>query len=141
MDAGEVSRSGRLDVFSRGKWYDAHVTLTQSCVTIDLLGSFEGDEDARLSNGNDSLDERRVVRVVKEDGKGLGISIKGGRENRMPVLISKIFEGMAAEATGQLRVGDAILAVNDQDMSDVTHDEAVQALTNAGRVIIMEGEC
>lgn len=142
MDAGEISRTGRLDVFSRGKWYDAHVTLSATSLTIDLLGSFEeqADEDARLSNGNHPLDEKRVVRVVKEDGKGLGISIKGGRENRMPVLISKIFEGMAAEATGQLRVGDAILSVNGQDMSDVSHDEAVQALTNAGRVIVMEGE-
>ena len=142
MDASEISRNGRLDVFSRGKWYDAHVTLSATSLTFDLLGSFEeqGDEDARLSNGNHPLDQKRVVRVVKEDGKGLGISIKGGRENQMPVLISKIFEGMAAEATGQLRVGDAILSVNGQDMSDVTHDEAVQALTNAGRVIIMEGE-
>lgn len=144
MESGEVSRSGRLDVYSRGKWYDAHVSLSDTCLTIDLLGTFETqeDEDSRngLSNGNDPLDQKRVVRVVKEDGKGLGISIKGGRENRMPVLISKIFEGMAAEATGQLRVGDAILSVNGQDMSDVSHDEAVQALTSAGRVIVIEGE-
>ena len=143
MDAGEISRSGRLDVFARGKWHDAHVTLTAVSVTVDLLGSFEedtDDEDPRLSNGNHVPEGKRVVRVVKEDGKGLGISIKGGRENRMPIIISKIFPGMAAEATGQLRVGDAILAVNGQDMSDLTHDEAVQALTRAGQVIMMEGE-
>lgn len=144
MESGEVSRSGRLDVWSRGKWYDALLTLTDSCLTIDLMGSFETqeDDDARngLSNGNDPLDQKRVVRVVKEEGKGLGISIKGGRENRMPVLISKIFEGMAADATGQLRVGDAILSVNGQDMSDVSHDEAVQALTSAGSVIVIEGK-
>uniref|UniRef100_A0A8C0FQG7 PDZ domain-containing protein n=1 Tax=Bubo bubo TaxID=30461 RepID=A0A8C0FQG7_BUBBB len=58
---------------------------------------------------------------------GLGISIKGGRENRMPVLISRIFPGLAAERSGALRLGDAILAVNGVDLRDATHDQAVQA--------------
>ena len=35
---------------------------------------------------------KRSVRVTKEAGQGLGISIKGGRENKMPILISKIFK-------------------------------------------------
>ena len=71
---------------------------------------------------------------------GLGISIKGGVENKMPILISKvklnertsyyffcyflysfeelstcqIFPGMAADVTGKLHVGDAILSVDAQ---------------------------
>ena len=140
---GEVEncRTGRLEVLCRAKWYDAHITLSSKSLTIDLLSNFVDpeDESVHLSNGNDDLDQKRVVRVVKEEGKGLGISIKGGRENRMPILISKIFEGMAADATGQLRVGDAILSVNGNDMSDVSHDEAVHALTNAGKIIVLEG--
>ena len=53
----------------------------------------------------------RNVKIVKAGGlnQGLGISIKGGRENRMPILISKIFKGMAADLTGKLYVGDAIV--------------------------------
>ena len=50
------------------------------------------------------------VKIVKTmTGQGLGISIKGGRENRMPILISKIFKGMAADQTGKLYIGDAIV--------------------------------
>jgi len=41
--------------------------------------------------------QKRHVRIIKSDNNGLGISIKGGRENRMPILISKIFRGMAAD--------------------------------------------
>jgi hypothetical protein len=81
---------------------------------------------------------RRLVRVVKTDSGGLGISIKGGKENKMPILISKIFKGMAADLTGQLYVGDAIISVNGIDLSNSTHDEAVQILKKAGKVIEME---
>lgn len=81
----------------------------------------------------------RRVRVVKAEAGGLGISIKGGRENRMPVLISRIFPGLAAERSGALRLGDAILAVNGVDLRDATHDQAVQALKRAGKEVILEG--
>jgi beta-syntrophin len=81
------------------------------------------------------------VRVIKSDNNGLGISIKGGRENRMPILISKIFRGMAADCAKGLYVGDAILSVNNEELRDATHEEAVRALKRAGRVVDLEGEC
>uniref|UniRef100_UPI00398F0F47 beta-2-syntrophin-like n=1 Tax=Pristiophorus japonicus TaxID=55135 RepID=UPI00398F0F47 len=89
--------------------------------------------------GSAALAERvRTVRVVKQEAGGLGISIKGGRENRMPILISKIFRGLAADRTGALFVGDAILAVNGAGLRDATHDQAVQALKKAGREVTLE---
>lgn len=84
--------------------------------------------------------ERRVVRVCKTGYNGLGISIKGGRENNMPIFISKIFKGMAADQTEQLFVGDAILSVNGKQLTDATHDEAVYALKNAGSLVELEGQ-
>lgn len=76
---------------------------------------------------------------MKSDNNGLGISIKGGRENRMPILISKIFRGMAADNAKGLYVGDAILSVNGEELLDATHDDAVRALKRAGRVVELEG--
>ena len=83
---------------------------------------------------------KRRVRLMKEDGNGLGISIKGGRENKMPILISKIFPGMAADRTEKLFVGDAILSVNGEDLREATHDDAVRALKRAGQVVELEGK-
>lgn len=80
----------------------------------------------------------RKVRVVKQESGGLGISIKGGRENRMPILISKIFPGLAADQSRALRVGDAILSVNGNDLREATHDLAVQALKKAGKEVTLE---
>lgn len=81
---------------------------------------------------------KRTVRVTKQDVGGLGISIKGGKENKMPILISKIFKGLAADQTEALYVGDAILSVNGFDLREATHDEAVQALKKTGKEVILE---
>uniref|UniRef100_A0AAF6YHF8 Alpha-1-syntrophin n=1 Tax=Bos taurus TaxID=9913 RepID=A0AAF6YHF8_BOVIN len=83
------------------------------------------------------LQPRRVT-VRKADAGGLGISIKGGRENKMPILISKIFKGLAADQTEALFVGDAILSVNGEDLSSATHDEAVQVLKKTGKEVVLE---
>jgi len=68
----------------------------------------------------------------------LGISIKGGKENKMPILISKIFTGMAADRSERLYIGDAILSVNEEDLRDATHDEAVRALKKCGNIVDLE---
>lgn len=81
---------------------------------------------------------KRCVKVTKQEVGGLGISIKGGKENKMPILISKIFKGLAADQTQALYVGDAILSVNGADLRDATHDEAVQALKRAGKEVTLE---
>lgn len=57
----------------------------------------------------------------------------------MPILISKIFKGLAADQTEALYVGDAILSVNGTDLSEATHDEAVQALKKTGKEVVLEG--
>ncbi|XP_063232854.1 beta-1-syntrophin isoform X2 [Bacillus rossius redtenbacheri] len=153
-------RSGILETHVRGQWYRVFVSLEDDYLSISLDESYESSTtlNGSLNNNNnnnnnvdtsislmDSVDvpesvanQKRLVRVVKSDNNGLGISIKGGKENKMPILISKIFKGMAADQTEQLYVGDAILSVNGEDLRDATHDEAVKALKRAGKVVELE---
>lgn len=58
----------------------------------------------------------------------------------MPILISKIFKGLAADQTEALFVGDAILSVNGEDLSSATHDEVVQVLKKTGKEVVLEGK-
>lgn len=112
----------------------------------DIINGEHLNNNNNLDNGigevcdvpDDVANQKRHVRVVKSDNNGLGISIKGGRENRMPILISKIFRGMAADNAKGLYVGDAILSVNGEELLDATHDDAVRALKRAGRVVELE---
>lgn len=154
---GYFGRSGVLETHVRGQWYRVFVTLEEDYLSITLDESYENtttlngtlnnniETPSGLSDTPDVPDsvanQKRSVRVVKSDNNGLGISIKGGKENKMPILISKIFKGMAADQTEQLYVGDAILSVNGEDLREATHDEAVKALKRAGKIVDLEGEC
>ncbi|CAG0879015.1 unnamed protein product [Darwinula stevensoni] len=140
MALESYGRSGCLDVYVKEEWHKAIVSLDSDCLWVTIQdipvqnGTLNGDDDVPACIAN----QKRIVRVVKNDNNGLGISIKGGRENKMPILVSKIFEGMAAAQTEQLYVGDAILSVNGEDLRDATHDEAVKALKMAGKVVELE---
>lgn len=52
-----------------------------------------------------------MVQIRRDSKSGLGLSIKGGAEHKLPILISKIYKDQAADSTGQLFVGDAIIKV------------------------------
>lgn len=140
-------KSGRLQLWAKEEWHTASVCLAGDKLSFTLDNDTEnGGSNCNVAapqeNGNNHKDSmanlKRTVRIIKSDNSGLGISIKGGRENRMPILISKIFKGMAADQTEQLYVGDAILSVNGEDLHSATHDEAVNSLKKAGKVVELE---
>lgn len=53
--------------------------------------------------------KERMVQITRQKIGGLGLSIKGGAEHKLPVLISRIYKSQAADQCGQLFVGDAII--------------------------------
>ncbi|XP_039276665.1 gamma-1-syntrophin isoform X2 [Nilaparvata lugens] len=79
----------------------------------------------------------RIVSVTRQKIGGLGLSIKGGAEHKLPILISRIFKDQAADQTGQLFVGDAIIKVNGELITNCQHDEAVNILRNAGDMVML----
>ncbi|XP_061667481.1 Golgi-associated PDZ and coiled-coil motif-containing protein isoform X2 [Syngnathoides biaculeatus] len=80
----------------------------------------------------------RKVSLVKEDHEGLGISITGGKEHGVPILISEIHPNQPADRCGGLHVGDAILAVNSINLRDAKHKEAVTILSQQSGQIEFE---
>ncbi|XP_029447819.1 beta-1-syntrophin [Rhinatrema bivittatum] len=164
---GRAQRSGLLEVLVKDHWHKVLANLNEEALTLSCEDrgesvSFNGITNGSYGNspgpegGNSPrgvrtaftdlpeqvpeaiANKKRCIKVVKQELGGLGISIKGGKENKMPILISKIFKGLAADQTQSLYVGDAILSVNGTDLRDATHDEAVQALKKAGKEVILE---
>ncbi|XP_054430245.1 disks large homolog 3 isoform X4 [Pteronotus mesoamericanus] len=75
--------------------------------------------------------------------KGLGFSIAGGIGNQhIPgdnsIYITKIIEGGAAQKDGRLQIGDRLLAVNNTNLQDVRHEEAVASLKNTSDMVYLK---
>ncbi|KAJ8938061.1 hypothetical protein NQ318_014542 [Aromia moschata] len=67
-----------------------------------------------------------VISFIK-DGAGLGFSIEGGKDSPqgdVPLTIKKIFTGGAADKSGQFKVGDEIISINDVSFTNMSRIEA-----------------
>lgn len=76
----------------------------------------------------------------KAPGISLGFSIAGGSDNPMygnnaSIFITKLTPNGLAEQDGRLRPNDILWQVNDVNLADSDHTEAVQALKEAGNVV------
>ncbi|XP_049551858.1 gamma-2-syntrophin [Orcinus orca] len=136
--AAPRGRSGRLLVPARtktgtallhgegsGHAYDIRLKLTKEVLTIQK-------QDVICVSGSNHSANHRTVTLRRQPVGGLGLSIKGGVEHGVPVVISKIFKDHAAHQTGMLFVGDALLQVNGINVENATHEEVVHLLRNAG---------
>jgi len=72
----------------------------------------------------------RVVKLVRGEQGSLGISIKGGREHNLPILVSRVTSSDLAAR--DVYIGDAIVRVNAQVLDNLSHDEALCLLQQAG---------
>ncbi|XP_014680230.1 PREDICTED: gamma-2-syntrophin-like [Priapulus caudatus] len=63
--------------------------------------------------------------VIVRNKAGLGLSIKGGAEHNLPLLISRIFKDGAADA------------INGESVECFTHDAAVELLRRAGDSVLL----
>ncbi|XP_065571772.1 gamma-1-syntrophin-like [Artemia franciscana] len=136
-DDGIVIRHGLVAV-SDGKVspQSRHLVVTKD--SILLQKQCASNCDSASGNRPFPLDSKeREVIVVKQNGSGLGLSIKGGAEHGLPVFISRVFRDQAADLTGQLFVGDAILSVNGHRLKNYTHEQTLKVMRDTGDVVTL----
>lgn len=69
--------------------------------------------------------------TLEKGSEGLGFSIVGGYgspHGDLPIYVKTIFAKGAAADDGRLKRGDQILAVNNETLEGVTHEQAVAIL-------------
>ncbi|KAK3592866.1 hypothetical protein CHS0354_004087 [Potamilus streckersoni] len=93
-----------------------------------------------ISDGFQTWGPPRTVKLLREPGKSLGISIVGGKadifrtskENAISgIFIKHVLEDSPAGRNGTLKTGDRILEVDGKDLRNATHDQAVEIIRNA----------
>lgn len=121
----------------------ARLYLTMEVITLqrpEQIHTTISPTAAMLSNQLNQpplVSKERMVQITRQKEGGLGFSIKGGAEHKLPILISRIYKDHAADNTGQLFVGDAIIKVNGEYITACNHDDAVMILRNAGDLVIL----
>uniref|UniRef100_A0A674KDB7 PATJ crumbs cell polarity complex component n=1 Tax=Terrapene triunguis TaxID=2587831 RepID=A0A674KDB7_9SAUR len=101
----------------------------------------EGEETPNFSHWGPS----RIVEIFREPHMSLGISIVGGQtiikrlkngEELKGIFIKQVLEDSPAGRTKALKTGDKILEVSGVDLQNATHEEAVEAIKNAGNPVV-----
>jgi len=96
----------------------------------------ESDEDEYLD-----LDEMtdahqtfsRQIHLVRHPQFGIGLSVQGGSDFSMPVMVSAVKPDGPADKCGLIFVGDQIIQVNDVTIDETTcHKDALRLLSECG---------
>ncbi|XP_043656604.1 protein lap4 isoform X11 [Drosophila teissieri] len=97
-----------------------------------------------LLNGREaplSYIQLHTTLIRDQIGQGLGFSIAGGKgsppfkDDCAGIFISRLTEGGLAHRDGKIMVGDRVMAINGNDMTEAHHDAAVACLTEPQRFV------
>ncbi|UJR38012.1 hypothetical protein I4U23_030694 [Adineta vaga] len=128
----------RLQPYSVEVLFEDHVTLSDGrskphLVLLQLTSEtliVRRLKTAQVSSINNkdfqTIVSRNVTLKRHPTTHSFGFSIKGGCDTGFPVLISRVVYTNAH----LLHVGDAILSINNEDISNLTHDEVITKLRN-----------
>ncbi|XP_055618021.1 disks large 1 tumor suppressor protein isoform X5 [Toxorhynchites rutilus septentrionalis] len=89
----------------------------------------------RAVSHEDISREPRTI-VIQKGPSGLGFNIVGG-EDGQGIFVSYVLHGGAADVGGELKRGDQLLSVNGVSLSGASHEDAAQALKNAGGTVTL----
>ncbi|NXU59041.1 INADL protein, partial [Turnix velox] len=116
-------------------------TKTALCSELPEREEGEGEETPNFSHWGPP----RIVEIFRDPHVSLGISIVGGQtvikrlkngEELKGIFIKHVLEDSPAGRTRALKTGDKILEVSGVDLQNATHEEAVEAIKNAGNPVV-----
>ncbi|XP_010215142.1 PREDICTED: membrane-associated guanylate kinase, WW and PDZ domain-containing protein 3 [Tinamus guttatus] len=95
----------------------------------------------RLEFASQQSSEVYDVRLQRKENEGFGFVILTSKNKPPPGVIphkiGRVIEGSPAEQCGKLKVGDRISAVNGQSIVELSHDNIVQLIKDAGNVVTL----
>ncbi|CAJ0608515.1 unnamed protein product [Cylicocyclus nassatus] len=125
---------------------EAKVEHTPAISTQNLVS--ENLSQAKQVSRSKFWGEARTVVLQREPNKSFGISIVGGRvevsqKGGLPgtgntvsgIFIKSVLSNSPAGRSGMMNMGDRVISVNDIDLREATHEQAVNAIKNASNPV------
>lgn len=77
-------------------------------------------------NGLVPHDNLVLIRMRPDENGRFGFNVKGGYDQKMPVIVSRVAPGTSADlCVPRLNEGDQVVLINGRDISEHTHDQVV----------------
>lgn len=77
-------------------------------------------------NGVIPQDNLVLIRMRPDENGRFGFNVKGGYDQKMPVIVSRVAPGTSADlCVPRLNEGDQVVLINGRDISEHTHDQVV----------------
>ncbi|XP_045143339.1 tyrosine-protein phosphatase non-receptor type 4 isoform X3 [Echinops telfairi] len=90
--------------------------------TFDVLSSPE----KSTPNGGIPHDNLVLIRMKPDENGRFGFNVKGGYDQKMPVIVSRVAPGTPADlCVPRLNEGDQVVLINGRDISEHSHDQVV----------------
>ncbi|XP_032038514.1 tyrosine-protein phosphatase non-receptor type 3 isoform X3 [Aythya fuligula] len=115
---GNISGSYPLEGVDK-YFLETYDNITKSSSTEDS-GQYYCDKNELIEG------ELLLVRITPDEDGKFGFNLKGGVDQKMPLLVSRITPGSPADkCIPKLNEGDQIVLINGRDISEHTHDQVV----------------
>ncbi|XP_062302343.1 tyrosine-protein phosphatase non-receptor type 4-like isoform X1 [Osmerus eperlanus] len=93
---------------------------------INELYNVPGAANRTVLNGEVPHDNLVLIKMCPDEHGRFGFNVKGGLDQKMPVIVSRVAPGTAADlCVPRLNEGDQVVLINGRDISSLSHDEVV----------------
>ncbi|XP_047578553.1 tyrosine-protein phosphatase non-receptor type 4 isoform X2 [Lutra lutra] len=112
----------------KNSWNQINYSHSQQDLENHINETFDVPSSPEKSTPNGGIPQDNLVLIrMKPDENGrFGFNVKGGYDQKMPVIVSRVAPGTPADlCVPRLNEGDQVVLINGRDIAEHTHDQVV----------------
>uniref|UniRef100_A0A8C4M1F2 Tyrosine-protein phosphatase non-receptor type n=1 Tax=Equus asinus TaxID=9793 RepID=A0A8C4M1F2_EQUAS len=112
----------------KNSWNQIHYSHSQQDLENHINETFDVPSSPEKSTPNGGIphDNLVLIRMKPDENGRFGFNVKGGYDQKMPVIVSRVAPGTPADlCVPRLNEGDQVVLINGQDIAEHTHDQVV----------------
>uniref|UniRef100_A0A8C8SPR9 Tyrosine-protein phosphatase n=1 Tax=Pelusios castaneus TaxID=367368 RepID=A0A8C8SPR9_9SAUR len=118
----------------KNSWNQIHYSHSQQELDNHINETFDVPASPEKSTPNGGVPHNNLVLIrIKPDENGrFGFNVKGGYDQKMPVIVSRVAPGTPADlCVPRLNEGDQVVLINGRDIAEHTHDQVVMFIKDS----------
>ncbi|KAL8183122.1 UNVERIFIED_CONTAM: Tyrosine-protein phosphatase non-receptor type 4 [Gekko kuhli] len=111
----------------KSSWNQIHYSHSQQELDNHINETYDSSSPEKSTpNGGIPHDNLVLIRMRPDENGRFGFNVKGGYDQKMPVIVSRVAPGTPADiCVPRLNEGDQVVLINGRDISEHTHDQVV----------------